>query len=149
VPVLLDTGALELLRRRDLRVESLVLKHYPPVLCPHVAGEFIHSQLQARVSKAAIVQARTFVAAFEVLAPTMRTADVYADLCEHLAARDIILSDAAYWIAAHALEHHLLLLTTDRGFRQVSGLNLHLLHSRFIRVAGHEKGARVERAPLQ
>jgi len=136
VPALLDTGALELLRRRDVRVENLVLRHYPPVLCPHVAGEYIHCQLKARVSKAAIVQARTFVAAFEVLAPTARTADVYADLCDLLAARDITLSDAAYWIAAHALEHRLLLLTTDRGFRQVPDLKLHLLHPRFIRTAG-------------
>jgi predicted nucleic acid-binding protein len=136
VPALLDTGALELLRRRDLRVENLVLKHYPPVLCPHVAGEYIHCQLKARVSKAAMVQARTFVAAFEVLAPTARTADVYADLCDRLAARHIILSDAAYWIAAHALEHRLPLVSTDRGFRQVPGLKLHLLHPRFIRAAG-------------
>jgi predicted nucleic acid-binding protein len=136
VPALLDTGALELLRRRDLRVESLVLKHYPPVLCPHVAGEYIHCQLKARVSAAAMVQARTYVAAFEVLSPSTRTADVYADLCDQLAARDITLSDPACWIAAHALELRLPLLTTDRGFRQVPGLKLHLLHPRFIRAAG-------------
>ena len=136
MPTLLDTGALELLRRRDVRVENLVLKHYPPVLCPHVAGEYIHCQLKSRVSKAAIIQARTFVAAFEVLTPTTRTADVYADLCEHLATRHIALCDSAYWVAAHALEHSLPLLSTDRNFRQVPDLKLHLLHPRFIRAAG-------------
>lgn len=133
---LLDTGALELLRRRDLRVENLVLKHYPPVLCPHVAGEYIHCQLKARVAPAAILKARTYVAAFEVLTPSTRTADVYADLCHHLASRDVTLADCACWIAAHALEHRLPLLTTDRSFRQVPGLKVHLLHARFIRAAG-------------
>lgn len=136
MPALLDTGALELLRRRDQRVETLVLKNYPPVLCPHVAGEYIHCQLKARVSKAAIMQARTFVAAFEVLAPSTRTVDVYADLCDHLATRNITLPDPAYWIAAHALEQRIPLVTTDRCFRQVPGLKLHLLHPRFIRATG-------------
>lgn len=136
MPALLDTGALELLRRRDQRVESLVLKNYPPVLCPHVTGEYIHYQLKARVSDAAVLQARTFTAAFEVLPLSTRTADVYADLCHALAARDVILSEPAYWIAAQALEHGLPLLTTDRSFRLVPNLKVHVLHSRFIRAKG-------------
>lgn len=136
MPALLDTGALELLRRRDQRVESLVLKNYPPVLCPHVTGEYIHYQLMARVSDAAVLQARTYTAAFEVLSLSARTADVYADLCYALATRDITLSESAYWIAALALEHGLPLLTTDRSFRQVPDLKVHVLHSRFIRAKG-------------
>jgi len=125
-----------LLRRRDHRVEALALKHYPPVLCPHVAGEYIHCQLKAKISKPAVLQARTFVAAFEVLSPTTRTADIYADLRERLAKKGIALCDAAHWIAAHALEHRLPLLSTDRSFRLVPGLKVHLLHARFIRAAG-------------
>ena len=136
MPVLLDTGALELLRRRDQRVENLVLRHYPPVLCPHVAGEFLHHQLQAPVSEAALTQARTYVAAFEVLEPTARTAEIHARLRAHLAARDIPLCAAGRWIAAHALEQHLPLLTTERSFRQVPRLKVHLLQPRFIRPAG-------------
>lgn len=133
MPALLDTGALELLRRRDQRVESLVLKNYPPVLCPHVTGEFIHGQLKARVSPAAVLQARTYVAAFEVLTLSTRTADIYADLCHALTAQDITLTDSVYWIAAHALEHDLPLLTTDRSFRRVPDLVVHVLQPRFIR----------------
>ncbi|MDI1249911.1 MAG: PIN domain-containing protein [Lacunisphaera sp.] len=136
MPALLDTGVLELLRRRDLRVESLVLKHYPPVLCPHVTGEYLHCQLKARVSPTAALQARTYVAAFEVLTVSSRTAEVYADLCHALTTRDITLAPAVCWIAAHALEHDLPLLTTDRSFRQVPGLQVRVLHPRFTRVAG-------------
>ena len=127
MPALFDTGALELLRRRDPRLENLALKNYPPVLCPHVAGEYIHSQLQARVSPAAIVLARTFLAAFETLTPTTRTADHYAELRDRLIARDIILPDPYCWIAAHAIEHRLPLVTTDRAFRQLPGLKVHLI----------------------
>ena len=127
MPALFDTGTLELLRRRDPRVENLALKHYPPVLCPHVAGEYIHSQLQAQVSKASILQARTFVAAFEALIPTTRTADHYAELRTKLAVAGTILPDPYCWIAAHAVEHGLPLVTTDRIFRQVPGIKVHLI----------------------
>jgi len=133
VPALLDTGVLELLRRRDQRAEPLVLKNYPPVLCPHVTGEYIHCQLKAGVSPTALLQARTYVAAFEVLTLSNRTAEVYADLCRALAVHDITLAPAVYWIAAHALEHDLPLLTTDRSFRHVPGLEVHVLQPRFIR----------------
>jgi len=136
VPALLDTGALELLRRRDQRVESLVLRNYPPVLCPHVTGEYIHCQLTARVSPAAVLQARTYVAAFELLPLTPRTAEIYADLGRGLTAPDRTLAAAVRWIAAHALEHDLPLLTTDRSFRRVPGLQVHVFHPRFTRAAG-------------
>jgi len=127
VPALVDTGALELLRRRDERMEALVLRNYPPVLCAHVAGEFIHCQLQARVSQPAVLQARTFVAAFEVLAPTARTADHYAELRTRLAVQGLALPDLSCWIAAHALEQDVPLITTDRAFRRLPGLKVHFL----------------------
>lgn len=127
MPVLFDTGALELLRRRDPRVENLALKHYPPVLCPQVAGEYLHGQLQAGVSSAAILKARTYVAAFESLALTTRTADHYAELRAMLSARGIVLPEPYCWIAAHALEHRIPLVTTDQLFRKTPGLKVHLV----------------------
>ncbi|MDI1318816.1 MAG: hypothetical protein PSW75_01305 [bacterium] len=127
MPVLLDTGALERLRRRDLRVENLALKHYPPVLCPHVAGEYIHWQLQAKVSKAAILRTRTYVAAFETLSPTTHTADYYAELRAALLDRGVVMPEPYCWIAAHALEHGIPLVTTDGTFRQLPGIKVHLI----------------------
>jgi hypothetical protein len=44
VPVLLDTGAVELLRRHHRRVETLAIQHYPPLLCRQVVGEFRESE---------------------------------------------------------------------------------------------------------
>ena len=45
--MLLDTGPVELLRRKHRQVETLAIRHYPPVLCRHVAGEFLYGQLLA------------------------------------------------------------------------------------------------------
>jgi predicted nucleic acid-binding protein len=129
VPALLDTGALELLRRRNRRVESLALKHYPPVVCSHVVGEFLHGQLQARVSDSTMVAARVFLAPFEVLMPSARTAEHYAELRVRLAAQGAgsELPDLSCWIAAHAVEHDIPLITTDRALGQLPGIKVHLI----------------------
>lgn len=123
MPVLLDTGALELLRRRDRRVESLALRHYPPLLCPHVVGEFLYGQRHAKVSPAALAEAQTFLDSFEVLRTTAVVAALYARLRADLMAKGITLPDPDYWIAAHALTENLPLITTDRDFRHMPEAN--------------------------
>ena len=117
MPALLDTGALELLRRRDRRVETLALRHYPPLICPHVAGEFLFGQLHARVSVSALTEAQAFLGSFEMLSLTASTTQTYARLRAALTAKGITLPDPDHWIAAHALENRLPLITTDRDFR--------------------------------
>jgi predicted nucleic acid-binding protein len=124
VPVLLDTGALELLRRRDRRVEALALQSYPPLICPHVAGEFLFGQKHAQVSATAWAEAHRFLGAFELLCLSAATASIYAHLREGLSTKAIVLPDPDYWIAALALENHLLLITTDRDFRHMPELNV-------------------------
>jgi len=80
VPALFDTGALELLRRRYRRVESLALKNYPPVVCSHVVGEYIYAQFQTRATDATVISARLFLAPFEMLAQTSLTPDLFAQV---------------------------------------------------------------------
>lgn len=125
MPALLDTGALELLRRRDRRVETLALRHYPPLICPQIAGEFMFGQRHARVSPSALSEAQGFLDSFELLPTTAITASFYARLRAALVAKGIILPDPDYWIAAHALQESLFLITTDRDFRHMSDLNVH------------------------
>ncbi len=129
MPGLLDTGALELLRRRDRRVETLALRHYPPLICPHVAGEFLYGQRHAKVSATAFAEVRAFLASFESLPVTPAIAEAYARLRAALMAKGITLPDPDYWIAAHALEENLPLLTTDRDFRHMPELNVHYILS--------------------
>jgi predicted nucleic acid-binding protein len=122
VPILVDTGATELLRRRDRHAEAAILRHYPPVLCAHVAGEFLFGQAKAKVSAAAFQEAREFLNAFEILSPTAETAAIYGRLRAQLLSRGITLPDPDYWVAAHALENRFPLLTTDRDFKHIPDL---------------------------
>jgi predicted nucleic acid-binding protein len=130
VPILVDTGAVELLRRRDRRVETLVLRHYPPVICTHVAGEFLFGQAHGKVTASAFQQARKFLAEFEILQPNGVTAAIYGRLRAELAGRGIQLPDPDYWIAAQALENRYPLLSTDRDFQHIPDLTLHYLPHR-------------------
>lgn len=127
MPALFDTGALELLRRRHRRVESLAVRHYPPVVCPQVVDEFLHAQFHARVTEPALVASRIYLAPFEMLLPSTRTPDLCAELRANLHAAGLTVPDAVCWIAAHALEHGLPVVTTDRDFRRLPGLQVHLV----------------------
>jgi predicted nucleic acid-binding protein len=127
VPALFDTGALEMLRRRNRRVEALALKLFPPVVCPQVVGEFLHGQFRARVDDGALLAARLFLAPFETLIPTSFTPDFYAQLRSALPAGSDPVPDGVCWIAAHALEQGLPVVTTDRQFRRLPGLQVRLV----------------------
>jgi tRNA(fMet)-specific endonuclease VapC len=125
VPILVDTGAVELLRRRDRRAESLVLRHYPPVICTHIVGEFLFGQAHAKISATAFQEAREFLDSFEILHPDAGTAAIYGRLRAQLLASGVRLPDPDYWIAAHALEGRLPLLSTDRDFEHIAELVVH------------------------
>ena len=130
MPILVDTGAAELLRRRERRAETLVLRHYPPVICTHVVGEFLFGQAHAEVSAAAFQEAREFLDSFEVLHPSADTAAIYGRIRAQLLSGGVQLPDPDYWIAAHALENRLPLLSTDRDFQHIPDLVVHYLSTR-------------------
>jgi len=127
VPVLLDTGAAELLRRRHREVETLAIQHYPPLLCRHVVGEFLYGQLRADVSPDALLEAQEYLAGFECLNPDDTTSLIYARVRSSLKKRGITLPDPDYWIAAHALQERLRLITTDSDFEHIPDLEIHLI----------------------
>lgn len=125
MPLIVDTGALELLRRGDRRVESLVLRFYPPLLCPHITGAFLFGQEHAGVTPARLLQIRAFLADFETVSSTATTAAIYAHLRADATARGLTLPDPDYWIAAHAIEQRCDLISTDRHFRHFPEFRLH------------------------
>lgn len=124
---LFDTGALELLRRQHRRVEDLALKLFPPVICSHIAGEYLFGLFQTRADESAVVAARVFLAPFEMLVPTMRTPDLCAQVRAAQQARAQPVSESVCWIAAHALEQGLPVVTTDRQFRLIPSLRVHVV----------------------
>lgn len=116
-----------MLRRRDRRVEVLSLRYYPPLISPHVTGEFLYGQLHAGISAPALREVQAFLGSFEVLELTVATANAYAHLRSTLTAKGVTLPDPDYWIAAHASEERLPLITTDRDFRHLTELKVHYL----------------------
>ena len=127
MPALFDTGALELLRRRNPRVEALALKHFPPVVCPHVIGEFLFGQFHSQVDDATLLAARIFLAPFETLIPSTRTPDLCAQLRGAPHTGESPVPESVCWIAAHALEHGIPVVTTDRQFRRLAGIQVLLV----------------------
>ena len=97
------------------------------MVCPQVVGEFLHAQFHSRVSDQTLIAARIFLAPFEMLVPTARTPDICAQLRATLEAEGVMVPDAVCWIAAHAFEHGLPVVTTDRDFRRVPGLRVRVV----------------------
>ncbi|MBI5766505.1 MAG: PIN domain-containing protein [Verrucomicrobia bacterium] len=130
--ILVDTGALELLRRRERRAETLALRHFPPVIALHSVAEFLFGLENVQASRHALQEARKFLDEFEILCPTESTAAHYAQIRAQLAAGGIRLPDPDYWIAAHAMEKRLPLLSTDRDFRHIPDLTCFFVPARTI-----------------
>ena len=127
--VLLDTGAAELLRRRHRQVETLAIRHYPPLICRHVVGEFLYGQLRAEASPGALLEAQEYLASFDCLNPDDTTSLIYARVRAALKRHGITLPDPDYWIAAHALQERLRLITTDTDFQHIPDLDIHLVQA--------------------
>jgi predicted nucleic acid-binding protein len=127
VPILLDTGAAELLRRRERRVEILALRRFPPLLCSHVVAEFLFGQLHAGVAPAVLAEAQSYLGSFEILQPTPTTAAIYARLRVGANRRGLTLPDPDYWIAAHALEQQMELVSTDRHLLYFPEIKVHYI----------------------
>ena len=123
MPALFDTGALELLRRRQSRVEELALKLFPPVICPQIVGEYLYGPFHQGVDELALVAARLYLAPFEVLPASPQTADLCAQIRARQAAAGAPVAESVGWIAAHALEQGLAVVTTDRQFRRIASLH--------------------------
>ncbi len=125
--VLIDTGAVELLRRHHRQVETLVIRHYPPVICRHVVAEFLYGQFRAEATPGALLEAQAFLASFDCLNPDDTTSLTYARVRAALKKQGITLPDPDYWIAAHALQERLRLITTDTHFQHIPDLDVHLV----------------------
>lgn len=74
-----------------------------------------------------MAEVEDFLGSFAMLPLSISTAEHYAVLRTLLTAKGITLPDPDCWIAAHALESNLTLITTDRDFRHMPELRVHFV----------------------
>jgi predicted nucleic acid-binding protein len=90
-------------------------------------AEFLYGQLLAEATPGALLEAQEFLADFECLDADDTTSLIYARIRAELKQQGITLPDPDYWIASHALQGHLRLVTTDNHFKHIPGLQIHLV----------------------
>ncbi len=124
---LLDTGACERLRRHDRAVELMTIRFSPPLICVHVAAELLYGWYWGGASDEELLTGQRFIESLEMLTPSLATAEIYADLRVVLRRAGKDMPDPDVWIAAHAIENRLPLISLDNHFTLFEEVNLHLL----------------------
>lgn len=81
----------------------------------------------ADASPEALLEVQEFLSSFECLSPDETTSLVYARIRAASRKKGVQLPDPDYWIAAHALQDQLPLVTTDVDFKLIPGLQVHLV----------------------
>jgi predicted nucleic acid-binding protein len=78
-------------------------------------------------AQARCLKSQEYRSGFECLAPDETTSLVYARIRAGLPKTGIKLPDPDYWIAAHALQHHLPPVTTDTDLNLFPGVRVQLV----------------------
>jgi tRNA(fMet)-specific endonuclease VapC len=122
--ILLDTNALIALTRDEAGVLEVVAPFEVVSLTVFTLGE-----LQYGVSKSARPEDNrrrlaVMLESFRLVMPDQTSAVVYGDLFHQLKRKGRPIPTNDVWIAALALQHSLPLLTRDRHFREVEGVDV-------------------------
>jgi len=120
--VILDTNALSAFVDGESGVGELLRRQARAAIPVIVLGEFRYGIAQSKHRSAYEAWLESWLPSFEVLPVTAQTTIAYAALRSQLkrAGRPIPANDA--WIAALALEHGLPVLSRERHFDAVPGL---------------------------
>jgi tRNA(fMet)-specific endonuclease VapC len=120
--VIIDTNALSAFVDGDRLVGHILLQQARAVIPVIVLGEFRYGIAASRRRSAYEEWLETHLPHFDVLSVTAETAVAYADLRVALkrSGRPIPANDA--WIGALAIEHRLLILSRDRHFDSIAGV---------------------------
>lgn len=120
-----DTNALVVWFRAG-QPEPLLLSRAREIVLPlPVVGELYAGAYASREREQNVPSIDTFVTKYEVAKPDEQTAVLYGRLRADLSLGNIRVSKMNdLWIAALCLQHSLPLLTNDRGFDPIAGLEV-------------------------
>jgi len=125
---LLDTNAISDLMRDHPKVKARIGKHAVPIMSSAiVVGEIRYGLDRMPAGKKRTdleARAKSILGAIRTEPVTPQIADFYGFLKASLESQGLSLGDNDLWIAATAMVHVNLLVTRDKGFGQVSGLQV-------------------------
>lgn len=120
--MILDTNAVSALFVGDPALERVlagVERHELPVI---VIGEYRYGLARSRSRRKLVPLLEELVRESSVLPVRTKTAEIYAEVREHLRARGTPIAENDLWIAALALEHRLMIVSRDADFDRVPGV---------------------------
>lgn len=121
---LLDTSVVVALFNSDPLVQEQLASGVRVHLNAIVVGELMFgAKKSARVTEN-VSRIEDFAQSVQVYVVTATTADHYGDLKQQLRAAGKPIPDNDLWIAATAIEHHLVLVTRDKHFELIPGLSV-------------------------
>ncbi len=89
-----------------------------------VAGELLYGILNSQSQHRNLTLLREFLTLQELLVTDYATAEYYGFLATHLGRRGQKIRDNDVWIAAHALQHNLIVVTRDSDFDRLTDLGV-------------------------
>ncbi len=89
-----------------------------------VAGEILHGIFNSKSQQQNLAAMREFLAFQTLLETDLTTAEFYGLLATQLGQRGLPIRDNDIWIAAHALQHNLIVVTRDSDFDRLTDLGV-------------------------
>lgn len=121
---LLDTNAIIALQRGEVGIIDLLEASPDVVLSSVVVGELYIGAVNSQQVEANIEAIEELVALLPTLVVDTVTSYYYAQVRRHLKLKGRPIPENDLWIAAHALQHNLILVTDDGHFGYIDGLQL-------------------------
>src|ERR1700732_2583966 len=119
---LLDTNIVTALFKQDAGVHAELAAAEQVLLPSTVLGELYYGAARSGRPQQNLEQLEEFAATCIILAVDHRTARVYGQIKDELTSRGRPIPDDDLWIASIARQHNLVLVTRDRHFSEVSGI---------------------------
>lgn len=120
---LLDSNAIIALQRANENLQKILLEAHE-VFVPSIAiGELYYGAYKSQRAEENRARLGVFIAQRAVLNVDVDTAHMYGKIKHILKAKGRPIPENDIWIAALAIQHHLILLTDDNHFDEVAGLD--------------------------
>lgn len=122
---LLDTNIVSAYLKQDLAI----IRHFVsvgPSVSVVTAGELLYGALNAINRARTLKTARDFLLIVPVWPCDQTTAEYYGMVASELRSRGQTIPTNDMWIAAHALQHNLILVSRDAHFERLAALGLKL-----------------------